>query len=331
MTGRLTGCTLGCMITETLPGTARLTESRAADPVIAVTGLRKSYGDRQVLRGIDLEVPRGQIFGILGSNGAGKTTLVEAAQGLRPTDGGSIRVLGRDPNRGRHELRPLIGAQLQSSSLPDRLRVNEALRIFARLAGDVVDWRESLETWGLSRLRRTAFGALSGGERQRLFIALALINDPELVFLDEVTQGLDPTARRETWDLIRQVRERGATVVLVSHYMDEVEQLCDQVAVLDRGLIVACDTPARLALEGSRAVRTRFALTDVRNLLPLEQLPGVSAVSTSGRRCEVIGDPTTPVRVAAELARHDLLPDDFEVVRPSLEDAFIELTAGSRS
>lgn len=319
------------MYTQPLARGVRQADPPARDQVIAVTSLRMSYGGRDVLRGIDVAVPRGEIFGVLGANGAGKTTLVECIQGMRRPDGGNIRLLGHDPHGDRRELRTLVGAQLQSSSLPDRLRVGEALRIFARLAGDVVDWRESLEVWGLTRLRRTAFGGLSGGERQRLFIALALINEPQVVFLDEVTQGLDPTARRETWELIRRIRDREATVVLVSHHMEEVEQLCDRVAVLDRGRIIACDTPGQLASDGAEGVRTRFVLADLHQLVRFERLPGVSRVSTSGLRVEVLGDPTTPFRVAAELARSGELPEDFEIVRPSLEDAFVELTAGGTS
>ncbi|WP_109474175.1 ABC transporter ATP-binding protein [Ornithinimicrobium cavernae] len=301
---------------------------RATDTVIDVRGLTKTYGDRSVIRGLDLSVSRGEIFGILGPNGAGKTTTVEAIQGLRRVDAGHLRVLGLDPFRDRQRLRSQVGSQLQSSSLPERLRVGEALRTFARLAGDVVDWREALDTWGLTSLRRSAFGGLSGGERQRLFIALALVNDPQVVFLDELTQGLDPAARRETWALIRQIRDRGATVVLVSHYMDEVEQLADRAAVLHDGRITACDTPANLVALADGAVRTRFTLRAGEHPGRLDQLPGVVLVAREGRRTEVVGDRTTPVLVAAELARVGILPEDLTVVRPSLEDVFVQLTSG---
>src|SRR5690606_13466695 len=296
-------------------------------PVIEVQGLAKSYGGRSVVRGLDLSVRQGEIFGILGPNGAGKTTTVEAVQGLRSIDAGHLRVLGLDPFRERRALRSQVGSQLQSSSLPERLRVGEALRTFARLAGDVVDWREALDTWGLARLQRTPFGGLSGGERQRLFIALALINDPQVVFLDELTQGLDPAARREPWALIRQIRDRGATVVLVCHYMDEVEQLADRAAVLHEGRITACDTPANLVAIADGAVRTRFTLREGQHPGRLDALPGVVRVLREGRRTEVVGDRTTPVRVAAELARAGILPDDLAIVRPSLEDVFVQLTS----
>jgi ABC-2 type transport system ATP-binding protein len=237
-------------------------------------------------------------------------------------------VLGLDPFRERRALRSRVGSQLQSSSLPERLRVGEALRTFARLAGDVVDWREALDTWGLTPLRRSSFGGLSGGERQRLFIALALINDPEVVFLDELTQGLDPAGRRETWALIRQIRDRGATVVLVSHFMDEVEQLADRAAVLHDGRVTACGTPADLVARADGAVRTRFTLLEGQHPGRLERLPGVLSATREGPRTEVVGDRTTPVLVAAELARAGILPEDLTIVRPSLEDVFVQLTSG---
>jgi len=209
--------------------------------------------------------------------------------------------------------------------------VGEALRTFARLAGDVVDWRELQDVWGLTTLRRTAFGALSGGERQRLFIALALVNDPRVVFLDELTQGLDPTARRETWELVRRVRDRGATVVLVSHSMEEVEHLADRVAVLHEGRIVACDTPARLVTRADGSVRTCFTLPAAAGRVRLDHLPGVDAVTRAGPAVEVVGDGTTPLLVAAELVRAGILPDDLTVRRPSLEDVFVRLVQRTTS
>lgn len=191
-------------------------DSPPGEIAIRVDGLRKSYQDRSILDDVSFDVGTGEIFGILGPNGTGKTTTVEIVQGLRPSDGGFVRVLGHDPSRDRAQLRGLVGAQLQSCALPDRLRVGEALRLFARFAGDVVDWRALAEGWGLTRMRRAAFGSLSGGERQRLFVALALINRPQVVFLDELTQGLDPVARGDTWDAIARLRGRGVAVVLVT-------------------------------------------------------------------------------------------------------------------
>ena len=222
---------------------------------IEVSDLRKDYDGRPVLRGVSFSVAEGEIFGIAGRNGAGKTTTVEVVQGLRSFDAGIVRVLGFDPARSRSELRGLIGAQLQTSALPDRLRVGEALQLFAGLAGDVVDWRALASVWGLDGMLRQAFGTLSGGQRQRLFLALALVNRPRLVFLDELTQGLDPAARRDTWALVEQARDGGATVVLVTHDMDEAERLCDRVAVMSDGVVVAWGAPSELVLQGWRTER----------------------------------------------------------------------------
>jgi ABC-2 type transport system ATP-binding protein len=297
-------------------------------PTVRVEGLTKAYGDRHVLKGLSFEVLPQEIFGILGPNGVGKTTSVEIVQGLRRRDSGSVELLGLDPSRDRAKLRTLIGAQLQSSALPDRLRVGEALRLFARLAGDVVDWRELRDTWDLARLERSAFGSLSGGERQRLFVALALVNRPRIVFLDELTQGLDPAARRETWRLVRRVREQGTTVVLVTHYMDEAEQLCDRVGVLHNGRLTACDTPEGLIAGVGDGVRVRFSYAFSADLTGLEAIDGVRRVAHDGSRVEIATQPAAVVPIAAELARRDITPDDFTVVRPSLEDVFVSLTTG---
>jgi ABC-2 type transport system ATP-binding protein len=214
--------------------------------VITVDGLGKRYGSVVAVDEVSFDVAQGEIFGLLGRNGAGKTTTVECLQGLRHADAGSVRVLGLDPRRQARELRPRIGCQLQESALPQRIKVWEALRWFASFAPHPANWRALVDEWGLSDKRHAYFSDLSGGQRQRLFVALALVNDPELVFLDEMTTGLDPAARHVAWDLIRAIRDRGATVVLVSHLMDEAEQLCDRLAILDRGRVVALDTPGRL-------------------------------------------------------------------------------------
>ena len=201
--------------------------------------------------GISFHVDRGEIFGILGPNGAGKTTAVECMEGLRRRDSGQVRILGLDPRSDGHRLHQRIGVQLQETQLPDKLKVREALEMYASFYPDPADWRELLERWGLASQSRAPFAKLSGGQKQRLFIALALVGHPELVFLDELTAGLDPGARRATWKLISQVRDGGVTVVLVSHFMDEVEELCDRVAILDRGRIAALDTPG--AAPGGRS------------------------------------------------------------------------------
>ncbi|MET8143434.1 ABC transporter ATP-binding protein [Sphaerisporangium sp. NPDC005288] len=218
--------------------------------VIEIDGLRKGYRGGTAVDGVSLRVGRGEIFGIAGPNGAGKTTVVECASGLRRPDGGTVRVLGLDPQTDRRWLLQRVGAQLQEAALPDAITVGEALRMYASFYDDPADWRALMDQWGLTERRRTGFGKLSGGWKQRLFIALALVGRPEVVFLDELTTSLDPSARRTTWGLIRDIRERGVTVVLVTHFMDEAEALCDRLAIMDRGRVVATGTPAGLIAEG---------------------------------------------------------------------------------
>jgi ABC-2 type transport system ATP-binding protein len=294
---------------------------------IEVHDLHKSYDGRPVLRGLSFAVGAGEIFGIAGRNGAGKTTTVEILQGLRGRDAGRVEVLGLDPARERPRLRGLVGAQLQTSALPDRLRVGEALRLFAGLAGDVVDWRALAEEWRLDPLLGQAYGTLSGGQRQRLFLALALVNRPRLVFLDELTQGLDPAARRETWRLIERAHEQGATVVLVTHDMDEAERLCDRVAVVHDGRLLTCGRPVEL-VSATGTVTVRFSSPSATALAGLERVPGVAEVGFDGAIANITTDPRSVVSVAAELDRRDLATDDFTVVRPSLEDAVVSLLTG---
>jgi ABC-2 type transport system ATP-binding protein len=294
---------------------------------IEVHDLRKSYGSQPVLHGVSFDVNPGEIFGIAGRNGAGKTTTVEITQGLRNRDSGRVAVLGLDPERERARLRSLVGAQLQTSSLPDRLQVGEALRLFARLADDAVDWRALAEEWGLVPLLGKPYGTLSGGQAQRLFLALALVNRPQVVFLDELTQGLDPVARRETWELIAAARDRGTTVVLVTHDMEEAERLCDRVAVIHDGRVMACGRTGDLVAT-VEPVRMRFSSPSAAALQGLERVPRVAQVSYDGTVAEVTADPDAVVAVAAELANRNLAPTDFTVVRPSLEDAVVAILNG---
>ena len=297
------------------------------ETAIEVRDLHKSYDGHPVLRGVSFSVGAGEIFGIGGRNGAGKTTTVEIVQGLRARDTGSVAVLGLDPARDRAQLRPLIGAQLQTSALPDRMRVGEALRLFARLAEDVVDWRALAEVWQLAPLLRKQFGTLSGGQRQRLFLALALVNRPRVVFLDELTQGLDPVARRETWQLIEQARDHGTTIVLVTHDMEEAERLCDRVAVIHDGRVLTTGRPIEL-VTAAGTVRVRFSSPSAAQLEGLARVPGVAEIGYDGAVADVTTDPRAVVHLAAELARRDLAVDDFTVLRPSLEDAVVSLLDG---
>ncbi|GLY36447.1 ABC transporter ATP-binding protein [Amycolatopsis sp. NBRC 101858] len=215
-------------------------------PLIEVTDLRKRYGSRVAVDGVSFTVERGEIFGILGTNGAGKTTTVECLQGLRRADGGTISVLGLDPATDRAALTRRVGVQLQESRLPAKLRVREALELFASFYPDPADVDVLLDQLDLRDHQRAYFGKLSGGQKQRVSIALALVGNPELAILDELTTGLDPHARRETWRLVEGVRATGVTVLLVTHFMDEAERLCDRVAIFDAGRVVATGTPTEL-------------------------------------------------------------------------------------
>jgi ABC-2 type transport system ATP-binding protein len=297
----------------------------AAKSVIEVQNLRKTYGTTVAVADISFTVNEGEIYGLLGPNGAGKTTTVECLQSLRQPDSGTISVLGLDPRTQAQELRRRIGSQLQESALPDRIRVWEALDLFASVTPDALDWHVLLEQWGLSEKQKASFSSLSGGQRQRLFIALALVNNPRLVFLDEMTTGLDPAARRVAWDLIRTVREHGTTVVLVTHFMDEAEKLCDRVAIVDHGKIAAIDTPQGLITEHASEVRVVFT-TEQLDLTWLDEIPEVRKVARTGPRVEVEGSGPVLALVAAALVQHGITPSDLRVEQPSLEDVFLKLT-----
>jgi ABC-2 type transport system ATP-binding protein len=247
-------------------------------------------------------------------------------EGLRHPDEGWIRVLGLDPAREPRELRRQIGCQLQEAALPDRIRVWEALDLFAALAPRGAPWRAVLDTWGLEGKGRAAFSSLSGGERQRLFVALALINQPQVVFLDELTQGLDPAARRVAWDLVRSVRDRGATVILVTHFMEEAEQLCDRVAVVHRGRVAAVGSPQGLISRYGGGVRVVFSTPAYQDVDWLSRAPHVSGVARHGPRLEVSGDGPLLAHIGAALIAHGMEPADLRLEQPTLEDVFLRIT-----
>jgi len=295
-------------------------------PVIEVTGLTKRYAGQAVVDGISFHVDRGEIFGILGPNGAGKTTAVECLEGLRRRDAGQVRILGLDPKTDGHRLHQRLGVQLQETQLQDKIKVREALELYASFYPDPADWRELLDRWGLAGKRDTRFGKLSGGQKQRLFIALALVGNPEVVFLDELTSGLDPGARRATWDLIAQVRNSGVTVVLVSHFMDEVEELCDRVAILERGRIAALDTPAGLVDSAGGEYRMRFRPTAPLDEQSLAIVPGVTGVERHGAHVRVTGTGDFASAVTAELARRQVIVADLRIEGRSLDSAYVALT-----
>ncbi len=296
--------------------------------VISVEHLRKTYGSTVAVDDVSFEVAEGEIFGLLGPNGAGKTTTVECLEGLRRPDRGVIRVLDLDPGTEAQELRRRIGCQLQESALPHRMRVWEALDLFASLVPGGSDWRVLMEQWGLADKRDTPFAGLSGGQRQRLLVAVALVTDPEVVFLDEMTTGLDPAARRVAWDLIRDIRDRGTTVVLVTHFMDEAERLCDRLGVMVGGRLAALDTARGLVNRYAPEIRVVFT-TEHRDLEWLREVPCVRDVRRWGARVEVEGvDPVLPL-VAAALVNRDITPTDLRVEQPTLEDVFLKLTGGA--
>jgi ABC-2 type transport system ATP-binding protein len=222
-------------------------------------------------------------------------------------------------------LRRRIGSQLQEAALPDRIKVWEALDMFASVADHALDWNTLLNQWGLSEKRKASFGSLSGGQRQRLFIALALVNNPKIVFLDEMTTGLDPAARHVAWELIRAIRDHGATVVLVTHFMDEAEELCDRLAIVDHGKIIAADSPGGLIASHAGQVRVIFT-TDKEDLTWLDKVPYVKQVERLGPRVEVEGTGPVLAHVSAALLAHDIEPSDLRIEQPSLEDVFLKLT-----
>jgi ABC-2 type transport system ATP-binding protein len=295
-------------------------------PVIEVRQLHKRYGETVAVDDISFEVQRGEIFGILGPNGAGKTTTVECIEGLRNPDRGTVSVLGLDPGRDRAELTQRLGVQLQDSQLPAKLRVDEALDLYSSFYRNPADWRSLVDLLGLAGKTTTRFAKLSGGQKQRLSIALALVGTPQVAVLDELTTGLDPAARHETWDLIEGVRDRGVTIVLVTHFMEEAERLCDRVALIDSGRVVAIDTPANLAdgVETEQRIQFRPSVPLPPNLL--EDLPDVSHVIHRGDVVVVTGNTNALNAVTSVLARNQIVARQLRVDQASLEDAFLALT-----
>lgn len=296
-------------------------------PVIRVEHLRKAYGSTIAVDDLSLEVYDGEIFGMVGPNGAGKTTTVECIEGLRQPDSGHIQVLGLGPLRDGYTLRPRIGIQLQESALQDRLKVWEALDLFASFYPRSIDWRSLLEQLGLADRRTTAFAKLSSGQKQRLFIALALVNDPEVVFFDELTTGLDPQARRAMWDLVRQIRDQGKAIFLTTHFMEETERLCDRVAIMDHGGIVALDTPENLIRSLGADHRLIFSVAESFEPQELSTIPGVTRVEMSGERVIVYGRTDRFIgEVVSALTHRGVRFRDLRTEQPTLEDVFLALT-----
>jgi ABC-2 type transport system ATP-binding protein len=294
--------------------------------VIEVTNLVKHYGNHIAVDGVSFSVDEGEIFAILGPNGAGKTTTVESISGLRRPDSGTISVLGLDPGRDRDELRRVVGVQLQESELPDEIRVWEALDLYASFYSAPRDWERLVEDLGLADKRNTAFGKLSGGQKQRLSVALALIGNPRIAILDELTTGLDPQARRDTWQLIEDVRAGGVTVVLVTHFMEEAERLADRIALIDEGRLVALDTPAGIVSRVDAEQRLRFRPSAPIDDGRLSELPEVRAVTLDGSTVVVAGTGNLVQVVMTALARQGVVANDLRIDQADLDDAFVALT-----
>ena len=297
--------------------------------IVAVDRLHKEYRAKVAVQDVSFSVSAGEIFGIIGPNGAGKTTVVECVEGLRVADGGTIRVLGLDPRHDRAELRQLVGGQLQESELPDKLTVAEAISLYASFYRSPADGAALLEILGLSGQRNRRYRKLSGGQKQRLSIALALIGRPRIAILDELTTGLDPQARRDTWSLVRDIRASGVTILLVTHFMEEAERLCDRTMLLTAGRVAAIDSPASLIASIGVEQRMRFhPSAEIADEL-LTALPEVATVSREGGEMTVTGTGDVVGAVTFALARAGIAAARLDVQRASLEDAFVALTSGS--
>jgi ABC-2 type transport system ATP-binding protein len=297
--------------------------------VIQVEHLCKVYGSVVAVDDVSFEVERGEIFGMVGPNGAGKTSTVECAEGLRASSSGTIRVLGMDPQSDKYKVRPHIGVQLQESALQARLKVWEALDLYASFYPRSLNQAKLLEQVGLTEKRSARFAKLSGGQKQRLFIALALVHDPEILFLDELTTGLDPQARRAMWEMVRDVRERGKTVFLITHSMEEAERLCDRVAIVDHGRIVALDSPRHLVSSLGADNRVVFTVDGVPDLQRLQALQEVSCIQQVEDRVIISGKgdgDALLIGVVTTLPASGIRYHDLHTERPTLEDVFLQMT-----
>ncbi|WP_406497549.1 ABC transporter ATP-binding protein [Streptomyces sp. NBC_00846] len=299
--------------------------------IIEVNAVHKAYAGRPAVDGVSFAVDEGEIFGILGPNGAGKTTTVECIEGLRVPDAGTIRVAGLDPVADHDRVTKLLGAQLQESELQPKLTVAEALELYSAFYPDPADWRALAERLGLHTMYGTRFAKLSGGQKQRLSIALALIGNPRVVVLDELTTGLDPRARRDTWKLIEDVRDSGVTVLLVTHFMEEANRLCDRVAVIDKGKVVALDTPSGLVSRAGSATVISFTPAQPLDPTELDSLPGAVSVEQKNGRIVIHGSDETVNAVISLLARHRITAHQLRVSEATLDDAFLDLTEAEKA
>jgi ABC-2 type transport system ATP-binding protein len=309
---------------------ARIDNPRGQQPAVTITNLVKRYGSFLAVDGVSFSIHEGEIFGIIGPNGAGKTTTVECISGLRVPDSGSISVYGLSPQRDRNRIRDFVGVQLQESALPPRLRVGEALELFASFYSNPLDPEEVLESLAIKHIDRVAFMNLSGGQKQRVSIALALVGNPRIAILDELTTGLDPEARRDTWSLIERMRNRGVTVILVTHFMDEAEALCDRLALINRGHLRTLDTPEAIAAEAGMD-RVRFVPSRPVDDEALYAVGGVQVVERKGRFVTVTGTGDLAASLINALAANGIQVSEVDARRGNLDDAFIRLTRDTAS
>ena len=299
-----------------------------ANPILQVENLVKRYGDLEAVRGVSFSVEEGEVFGLLGPNGAGKTSTIEVLEGLRVADGGRVSVCGFDPVRNPTELKREIGAALQFTSLPDKLKVTEALRLFSSFYNRGRQPEELLKRFGLEEKRNAFYSQLSGGQKQRLALAMALVNDPKVLFLDEPTAGLDPQVRREIYDIVEELKHEKKTIVLTTHYIEEAERLCDRVAIIDHGKVIAQGTPRELKQRSANTSRVEVRLAKPASNGALKSLDGVVDARELGGAYVLHCQRTAPAIVALvkhlETEGNELV--SLEIATPSLEDVFIELT-----
>ncbi len=300
------------------------TSERTAEPAITVRNLVKRYGDLVAVNDVSFSINEGEIFGIIGPNGAGKTTTVECISGLRRPDSGSISIYGLSPQRDRKRTREFVGVQLQQCAMPPRLKVGEALSLFASFYRDPIDPDEILESLGIKELKSSIFKNLSGGQKQRLSIALALVGNPKIAVLDELTTGLDPEARRDTWTLIEGIRDRGVTVILVTHFMDEAERLCDRLALIHHGVVIALDTPEAIAAKAGGNM-VRFIPSRPIDDKILRAIPGVREVERKERYITIRGTGDLAASVVNSLTKLGISVSEIEARTGNLDDAFVKL------
>jgi ABC-2 type transport system ATP-binding protein len=295
--------------------------------IVEVRGLRKAYGTVTAVDDVSFTVAEGEVFGILGPNGAGKTTAVECVEGLRVPDAGTIRVAGLDPIREHEAVTRLLGVQLQDSELQAKLTVREALEMYSAFYDRPADWRPLAERLGLDQQLGQRFGKLSGGQKQRLFIALSLIGNPRVAVFDELTAALDPRARRETWQLVRDINSSGVTILLVTHFMEEAQFLCDRVAVFDRGRVAALDTPDALISSSDSSVVISFRPAQPLPEARLRALPGAVSIAHEGPKVVIKGTDDTVHAVTAMIGRDEVAAQGLRIVDATLDDAFLRITA----